>query len=301
MTAPSVAILGVNGMLGHKLFQHLRDRFPSTTGLMRGDADRAPLQNVNLLNGPDVLTKIDATDFDFVRKQLKRLRPDFVVNAIGIVKQKDEAKELLPSIAVNAYLPHLIASILAEWGGRLIHVSTDCVFSGHRGDYRESDLTDAEDLYGRTKALGETSEPNALTLRTSIIGRELSGSRSLLEWFLSQRGRTVRGFSRAWWSGVSTIQLARLILELIRDGSPLTGIYQVSSGKISKYELLLILRDAFGVPMEIVRDEEFFCDRSLDGRKFAEVTGWRSPSWQEMAAELAADPTPYGRWRGERP
>jgi dTDP-4-dehydrorhamnose reductase len=296
-----VAILGVNGMLGHKLFQHLRDRYPSTTGLMRGDADRGPLKNVSLLHGPDVWTKVDVMDFGSVRRRLEGLRPDIVVNAIGIVKQKDEAKELLPSIAVNAYFPHLIASILADWGGRLIHVSTDCVFSGQRGDYRESDLTDAEDLYGRTKALGEASEPNALTLRTSIIGRELSGSRSLLEWFLSQRGRTVRGFSRAWWSGVSTIQLARLILGLIHDGSPLTGIYQVSSGKISKYELLLILRDAFGVPMEIVRDEEFFCDRSLDGGKFEKATGWRAPPWREMAAELAADPTPYGRWRGECP
>jgi len=298
MSSRLVLVLGGTGMLGHKVFQTLRGGIPDVRCTLRRDAEGPGAE----LFGPgDVISPFNAFDPGAVTEMLRRLRPSVVVNCVGIVKQKDEARELLPSIAVNAYLPHLVASVLAEWAGRLIHVSTDCVFGGRRGDYRESDLTDAEDLYGRTKALGETSEPNALTLRTSIIGRALSGSRSLLEWFLSQRGRTVRGFSRAWWSGVSTIQLAHLILGLIRDGSPLTGIYQVSSGKISKYELLLILRDAFGVPMEIVRDEEFFCDRSLDGGKFAEAAGWRSPSWREMAAELAADPTPYGRWRGERP
>ncbi|HSK42472.1 MAG TPA: sugar nucleotide-binding protein, partial [Candidatus Binatia bacterium] len=209
-----------------------------------------------------------------------------------------EAKSAGPSITINALLPHRLAELCAGWGGRLIHFSTDCVFSGERGNYTEDDFSDAHDLYGRTKFLGEVCTRNALTLRTSIIGRELTQFRSLLEWFLAeaQSGR-VKGFTRAFYSGVTTNYLAELIGRLITDHAQLHGLYQVTSDTISKFELLGLLRQAFNLECDIQPQEEFFCDRSMKGDKFVAATGLRTPPWQQLAAQLAQDPTPYENWR----
>ena len=158
---------------------------------------------------------VDASDFDGLRRELENRKPEFIVNCVGIVKQRTEAGSAIPSITINALLPHRLAEAAASWGGRLIHFSTDCVFSGRTGGYREEDLSDAEDLYGRTKFLGEVTGPNAVTLRTSIIGRELTTHRSLLDWFLSQKGMTVRGFRRVIYSGVTTIEMAKVVDTLV--------------------------------------------------------------------------------------
>jgi dTDP-4-dehydrorhamnose reductase len=240
---------------------------------------------------------VDVADFPALEALLRNLAPQVVVNCVGVIKQRSAAKSPIPSIRINALFPHLLAECLARQGSRLIHFSTDCVFSGRKGNYAEDDPSDAEDLYGKTKFLGEVATPNALTLRTSIIGRELSQFASLLDWFLAQRGKTVRGFARVIYSGLTTNYLAKLVGDLIVDQPALHGLYQLASDPISKYDLLSMLRDAFGLDVELERETETVSDRSLDGTRFAAETGIRTPAWADLVEALAADPTPYERWR----
>ena len=179
----------------------------------------------------------------------------------------------------------------------MIHFSTDCVFDGVKGAYEESDTSNATDLYGRTKYLGEVSSPGSLTLRSSIIGRELYNDTSLFEWFLAQEGKKIRGFAKAMYSGVTTVRMSNLVKDLILDHPDLSGMYHVSGPWISKYDLLLLARDIFELNIEIERDEDFDIDRTLVGDRFAADSGFAAPSWEEMLAELAADPTPYESWK----
>lgn len=291
-----VVVLGVTGMLGHKMFQIMKEAFPGAMGSMRADAGTNPFDRIDFLKGSDVIHGVDVTDFDRLAGLLGEIRPDVIVNCIGVIKQREAAVESIPSITINSLLPHKLATMAGNWGGRVIHFSTDCVFSGHRGGYVEDDLSDAEDLYGKSKFLGEIQYENALTLRTSIIGRELVEHRSLLDWFLSQRGRTIRGFKRVIYSGVTTIQLAETVLMVIRRFPALHGLYQVVSEPISKYDLLGLLKDAYHLPVEILADERELSDRSMKGDKFRSATGYVSPSWPELVRALAQDPTPYDQW-----
>jgi dTDP-4-dehydrorhamnose reductase len=179
----------------------------------------------------------------------------------------------------------------------VIHFSTDCVFSGREGNYTEESPSDAEDLYGKSKYLGEVTAGNALTLRTSIIGRELANFRSLLEWLISQDGKTVRGFRRVVYSGVTTNYLAQLVGNLITDHPALSGLYQVTSPPVSKHDLLCMIRDAYGLTIDIVPDEREVSDRSMVGEKFRKATGYPPPEWPGLIKQLVSDPTPYRDWR----
>ncbi|HEU4870167.1 MAG TPA: SDR family oxidoreductase, partial [Pyrinomonadaceae bacterium] len=219
--------------------------------------------------------------------------PDVVVNCIGIVKQDEAAKDRYQSIAVNSLFPHQLARACGTRGIRLIHLSTDCVFSGRRGNYKEDDVADAEDIYGRAKWLGELQYEHCLTIRTSMIGRELSGSHGLVEWFLSQRGKTVRGFKRAIFSGFTTIALSETIGNIIADENGLHGVWHVAADPINKFDLLSMVRQAFQVDIEIVPEESFVCDRSLDDSRFRARTGFEPPSWEQMIDAMARDTTPY--------
>jgi len=283
-------------MLGHKLFQVLRERFPGTIATTREEVRVPPLAGVTLLAGPDVLSGVDVVDFDALRARLVKLAPKAIVNCIGVIKQRDEAKSPIPSITLNALFPHRLAEAAGAWGGRVIHFSTDCVFSGRRGNYREEDSSDADDLYGRSKFLGEVATSNAITLRTSIIGRELTEHRSLLDWFLSQRGKTVRGFRKMIYSGVTTNEMANVVSLIITSFPTLSGLFQVVSDPIAKYDLLLLIRETYHLEIEVEPDDREVSDRSMCGEKFHEATGWRSPPWPDMVRALAADPTPYEAW-----
>lgn len=283
-------------MLGHKLFQILRQRFKGVLATVRQDPATGPLAAVELLHGEDVMPGVEVTEFDTLRAKLQAWRPAFVVNCVGVVKQRDAAHSPIPSIMINALLPHRLAAEVSGWGGRLIHFSTDCVFSGRKGRYREDDPSDAEDLYGRSKYLGEVTVPNALTLRTSIIGRELAEHRSLLDWFLSQNGKKVRGFRRVIYSGITTNEMAEVVTRVIRDCPHLTGLYQVVSEPISKYELLGLIRDAYGLDLELEADDREVSDRSMVGERFRQATGYNAPSWPELVRQLSTDPTPYREW-----
>jgi dTDP-4-dehydrorhamnose reductase len=293
----NVLVLGGNGMLGHKIVQLLQTRMPDTWCTIRDRVTESWMQSIDLFHGSNVIENVDALDLAAVERLLKDCRPKVIVNCIGVIKQRSEAKAAIPSITLNALLPHRLAEVSQRWGGRLIHFSTDCVFSGNRGNYTEDDFPDANDLYGRSKVLGEVSTSNALTLRTSIIGRELSNFKSLLEWFLSQDHRKVTGYTRALYSGVTTNYMAELVARIIEDQPMLSGLYQVTSPTISKFDLLCLLRDAFGIDMGIVPEDQFFCDRSMNGQKFVEATGYRCPEWPELVRQLANDETPYKEWR----
>jgi dTDP-4-dehydrorhamnose reductase len=163
--------------------------------------------------------------------------------------------------------------------------------------YTEEDLTDAEDLYGRSKALGELDRPGCLTIRTSIIGRDFLKQSALLEWFLAQRGGTVKGYRNAVFSGLTTQALARVMGDVIERHPGLHGVCQVASEPITKLDLLTRIRDAMGLDIEIEPFDDPPCDRSLNPARFVAATGCRIPAWDEMVTDLAVDPTPYDDWR----
>lgn len=293
----NVLVLGGEGMLGHKMFQVLVARFPDTGCSIRGSLTEPFYRKIDLFRQGTVVDNVDAMDINALEGRLRELRPKVIVNCIGVIKQRDEAKDPIQSITLNSLLPHRLAETARGWGGKLIQFSTDCVFNGRRGNYTEDDPPDAEDLYGRTKQLGEVAAENALTLRTSIIGRELAQFGSLLEWFLGRKGGTVKGFARVIYSGVTTNYLADLVGNLLSDHPALSGLYQVAGPAISKLRLLCMLRDAYKLDVEIVPDEREVSDRSMAGEKFVRATGYEPPNWPDLVAQLVSDPTPYERWR----
>ncbi len=289
-----VLILGATGMLGHKLMQILSQRF-SVTGTVRSSA--LTYKDHPILCGMSLVSDVQAENFDSIVGAVAQVHPDVIVNCIGIIKQHPNAKDPLHSIAINALFPHRLGSLCQASGTRLIHISTDCVFSGKKGNYSENDLPDSEDLYGRTKLLGEVANPGCLTIRTSIIGREIQGRLGLIEWFLSQKGKSVRGFDGAKYTGFTTQALAEIISDVIKNCPDLHGVWHISSNPISKYDLLGIVNRELGMGITIEKENAFFCDRSLNSTRFREATGYEPPSWEEMIHHMAIDATPYDNLR----
>jgi dTDP-4-dehydrorhamnose reductase len=292
-----VLLLGGTGMLGHRLWIDLR-REHEVWVTVRGD--RNPFPDVPQFPADHVVRRVDGLASDDVIGALAAVRPDVVINCIGLIKQMEHAGDPLPALSMNAVLPHRLAAICRAVGARFVHVSTDCVFSGRKGGYLESDVSDAEDVYGRTKFLGEVHGPGAITLRTSIIGQEIQSRLGLIEWFLAQSG-TVRGYRRARYSGFTTGELARILLERVIPAPELTGLYQVSSEPISKFDLLQLAKEAYGRDVEILPEDDFVCDRTLDSTRFRQVTGYVPPAWPEMIRAMAAEAAFYGRLRGMSP
>jgi dTDP-4-dehydrorhamnose reductase len=285
-------ILGGQGMLGHKLWQ---------TAHAAGWEAWATVRRTDgpLMVPSRALPLPDVADFGALRSTIMDARPAVVVNCIGVVKQLSAAKAAIPSLTLNSLLPHHAAAISQDAGARFIHVSTDCVFTGDKGSpYLESDVTDAQDLYGRSKLLGEVGAP-ALTLRTSIIGRELSGAHGLVEWFLAQSGRA-NGYRRAVFSGLSTLELSRVILHVAERHPEMAGLYQVAAAPIDKFTLLGMLAEAYGRDIVLSPVDEPVIDRSLDGSRFSADAGWRAPEWPAMIQAMAADSAGYDKYRSGR-
>ena len=283
-------------MLGHKVWQRFRERFDAWV-TVRGSSQGAA---GGLLDGDRVITDVRVEDPDGLIRAFEMARPSVVVNCVGIVKQRKSAADPLPSIAINSLYPHRAAALARATGARMIHISTDCVFAGTRGGYTEDDAPDATDLYGRTKLLGEIAGPGLLTLRTSIIGREIASTTGLAEWFLAQRGRRAKGYTRALFSGVTTGTLAGILAELIERHPSLEGIYHLAADPISKYDVLCKLNHAYGAGIAIDATDEVAIDRTLNGSRFTRDTGLRPPGWDDMIADMASDSTPYDEWRRSR-
>ncbi|MDY6793343.1 MAG: SDR family oxidoreductase [Thermodesulfobacteriota bacterium] len=280
-----ILILGGDGMLGHQLFKHLKTNHDVRVTLRQ---DLAAYQKFKLFNTEDTYTGIDVRSPIKLAGVITDFHPEVVVNAIGIVKQLPEASQSIPSIEINALFPHRLALLCKDISARMIHLSTDCVFSGNKGNYNESDTYDPDDLYGRTKFLGEVTEKHCLTLRTSMIGSELSRKKNLLEWFLAQRN-TVQGYKKVIFSGFTTLELSRVIENMILNYPEANGVYHVSSEPISKFDLLCLIKKGLKLPVEIIPDESFICDRSLDSTKFRREFDYHPPSWEEMVSELCED------------
>nr|WP_314566407.1 SDR family oxidoreductase [uncultured Pseudomonas sp.] len=275
-----VLVLGVTGMLGSAVFTTFSsDSAHNVWGTLRSAVATVSFPEANrnrLLSGIDVL------DHDSLVAVLAEVRPDVVINCVGLIKQLSDAKDPLTALPINAMLPHRLARLCALSGARLIQVSTDCVFSGAKGSYLESDVSDASDLYGKSKYIGELRDlPNAITLRTSIIGHELNSNHSLVDWFLSQKGST-RGFSKAIFSGLPTVELARVMKDFVIPHPELNGLYHVSAEPIAKLELLTLIASQYGKSIEIRPDAALVIDRSLNSERFTQATGYKAPTWPQL-------------------
>lgn len=284
-----VLVLGAYGMLGHKLVEALANDFDvyATCRAPKPQLGRPALAPERLVAG------VTAEDFTSVVTAFARVRPDAVLNCIGVIKQVGAAKQAIPSLTINALFPHQLAELCRATGARLIHFSTDCVFSGDKGAYTLDDPSDARDLYGRSKYLGEVGGPGCLTIRSSIIGPELEGKHGLVEWFLAQRGKSIKGFRKAIYTGFPTVEMAKIVALLLRDNAALEGVWQVASAPITKYDLLQKLNAKLGLGTTIAPDDDFVCDRSLDGSAFSAATGYRSPDWDALVGALANDLAAY--------
>lgn len=279
-----VLILGASGMLGSATFREFSaDARYETWGTLRSGALRerfSPESRARLITG------VDATDQDALVSLLARVRPDAVINCVGVIKQASTAKDPLVTLPLNSMLPHRLAHLCGLVGARLVHISTDCVFTGKKGMYVESDVSDAEDLYGKSKYLGELHDfPHAITLRTSIIGHELGTNLALVDWFLSQTG-TVKGFTKAIFSGLPTVELARVIKDLVLPKAELNGLYHVSVDPIDKFHLLSLVAKVYGKQINIEPDDKLHIDRSLDSSRFRAAFNYQPPSWDRLIATM---------------
>lgn len=275
-----VLILGASGMLGSAMFKVLsKNKLLHVVASLRDNKKTGFFDEslrANLITGVDVL------DQDSLAKVLADTRPNVVINCVGLIKQLGNAKDPLVALPLNAMFPHRLARLCGLLGARVVHISTDCVFDGKKGNYLESDLSNAEDLYGKSKYMGELHDyPHAITLRTSIIGHELDSRHSLVDWFLSQEGE-VKGFSKAIFSGLPTVELARVVEHYVLPKPELHGLYHVAAEPISKLDLLTLVAREYGKNIRIVADAQLVIDRSLNGVRFKEASGYTAPAWPEL-------------------
>lgn len=274
-----ILVLGASGMLGNAMIRVLSEKAEwQVHGTVRSESSkrffRADIAK-RLLSG------IDVEHHDSLLQAFARVRPDVVINCVGLIKQLVDAEDPLQAIPINSILPHRLARLCELSNARLVHMSTDCVFAGDKGGYRESDPSDATDLYGRAKFLGEVAYPHTVTLRTSIIGHELQSAHGLVGWFLSQQGRC-NGFTRAIFSGLPTVALAQIVRDLVILRNDLSGVYHVAAQPISKFDLLKLIADVYGKTIEIVPSDKLEIDRSLNADRFRDATGYVAPSWPDL-------------------
>ena len=278
-----VLVLGATGMLGSTIFRSFSvDPQFVTFGTLREASDlryfkpemqSALIPNTSLEGERGLLTALSIA------------KPDVVINCIGIIKQLPNANDHLESLAINSTLPHRLSKYCDAIGARLVHFSTDCVFSGNQGSYKEEDFPDAYDLYGRSKFLGEVGYENSITLRTSIIGHELNRAKSLIDWFLSQTGE-VKGFTKAIFSGLPTIEVARVVKDYVIPRRELSGLYHLSVDPISKHDLLTLVAKEYGKNIKIFPDENLVIDRSLNSDRFRTATGFQPRRWEHLVRQM---------------
>ena len=277
-------VLGANGMLGYTLLRRLiySNKYV-VNGTMRTVCPRVPgALDVNMHVG------VDAFNIRSVSNVLQQFRPDVLINCIGLIKQRESSNDLRLAVAINSIFPHRLASLCSEHGCKLIHFSTDCVFAGNVGNYQECDPADATDVYGRSKQMGEVDYGGHLTLRTSLIGHEIESCLSLVEWFLARRGR-VSGYSRVFFSGLPTVEVARVLDEYILSEHELSGLYHLSAEPIDKHRLLCLIAHTYGHAVDICECDEPRLNRSLDSSRLRRSLNYRPPSWGKLITEMHSD------------
>ena len=280
----NILVLGVTGMLGHTVFRHLFN-CPDfhVYGTLR---DQRGINFFPESMRSNVLADIDLLDQGTLAQVLAKTKPDVIINCVGLIKQFAAANNPLIALPINAMFPHQLAQAAQLINARVIHISTDCVFSGITGSYTEEDLCDAQDLYGLSKKIGELTEyPHAVTLRTSIIGHELNSKHSLIDWFLNQE-RTVKGYTKAIFSGLPTIELAQIIADYVIPDKSLSGLNHVSAEPIDKYTLLKLTAEVYAKEIEIIADDTLKIDRSLNAERFKKLTGYKPSPWPELITKM---------------
>lgn len=277
-----IVVLGANGMLGGSLHRYFTKTEHSVVGTVRSNLALKQLSDWGFSN---IISGIDATDYDAVESVIAELEPDYVFNCIGLIKQLSQSELPIPAIEINSLLPHKLAELCTKYESRLVHFSTDCVFSGSTGGYTESSLPDATDLYGRSKLLGEVDYGQHLTLRTSIIGHELNSNVSLVDWFLNQKG-SVRGFSKAIFSGLPTCYVAEFIDNYVISNPGLSGLYHLSAEPINKYQLLLLIKNTYGIDIDMVDYPDFVIDRSLNSNKLRNIINFKPVTWPDLVEKM---------------
>jgi len=281
-----VLIVGATGMLGYSLFKNL------------SDADQLDVYGtVRNIKGKEqyytgceerLFTNVNVSNLGSIEAVIQSLQPEVVINCIGLIKQHDISKQHIDAVSINSLLPHQLASICSVHSSKLIHFSTDCIFDGNKGQYTEGDLPDALDLYGRSKCLGEVDYAPHLTIRTSIIGHELDSNVSLVDWFLSQDS-TVKGFTKAIFSGIPTVYIAKLLLEKILFNKDLTGLYHLSADPIDKHSLLELINKEYNKDIYIEKEDNFVIDRSLCSKRIKEHAKIQVPDWPTLIAFMHND------------
>ena len=278
-----VLILGSTGLLGNNLLKYfsIKSNF-ECFGIVRKNSDKKKLKYIKNIK----LYKIDFNKPGNIRKVFDRIKPNIIINCIGVIKQVVNSNMNSEIIKVNSFLPHFLSELVNENNKiRLIHFSTDCIFSGLKGNYLEKDIADAKDIYGVSKMLGEVNYPNALTLRTSIIGHELKTKHSLLNWFLSQK-KSIKGYKNAIFSGLTAPEIARVLIKYVFPNRKLKGIYHLSGKPISKFDLLYIVKKVYKKKIKIMPDLETKINRSLNSGLFKKVTGYKPPTWNKLIQEM---------------
>jgi dTDP-4-dehydrorhamnose reductase len=274
-----VLVLGASGMLGNAVMRIMCEKSDlEVYGTIRSDSVPQALPTEIKKN---IIVSCDVTNQESLTQLFRKIRPDVVINCVGLVKQLAMADDPLITLPINAMLPHQLAHICSDYNARLVHISTDCVFSGTRGNYKETDISDAQDLYGKSKFIGEVNYPHTVTLRTSIIGHELQSAHSLISWFLSQKN-SCKGFRKVIFSGLPTVVLAKIIRDIVLPKTELTGLFHVAAQPISKYDLLSLVAKVYEKPIEIIADDQQVLDRSLNAEKFKMATGYEAPPWDDL-------------------
>jgi dTDP-4-dehydrorhamnose reductase len=282
-------ILGGSGMVGHTLIKQLSAKHEVFT-ILRDKMDLQSSKFFEKILKKDRCVLIDdINQYENLNIIIKQISPDIIINCIGVIKQRNDIKNTLNMIRINSLLPHILNDICHTNKIKLIHLSTDCVFSGNKGNYKESDNPDPIDKYGESKLLGEINEGSSLTIRTSFIGPELFNKKSLFEWIKSQKNTEIDGFENAIYSGLTTLTFAQVIENIIDKHLDLSGVWQVSSDSISKFELIKMINQKFNLNIKINRNSSFQCNRSLNSSKFKKKTAIKIPSWESMINNLYND------------
>jgi dTDP-4-dehydrorhamnose reductase len=283
-----IFIFGANGMIGHKVYQELKLLFPDTWAIIKKDFIN--IEKFNIYNKQKIICNFDARNFINLENLLDSYKPDIIINAIGLTIRRGVYDSVFNSILINSSFPNF----LNEWvnktnKSKLIHFSTDCVFKGDIGNYLDNSTPDSNDLYGRTKALGEVIGPNTLTIRGSFIGLEIFNHTELLDWVISQNGNTIKGYSKVIYSGITTIRIARIIAFIIVNKIKINGIYNVSSIPISKYELIKLFQTSFNLNINVIKDEGYSSNKNLNSQNFYNLLGMNIPNWSDLILELKND------------
>lgn len=277
-----ILVLGANGMLGYSIFKYfsLKSSY-KTAGILRS---KQFLKYFNKNEIDNLFFLKDIRNFKSLEKYLINFQPNYVINCIGIIKQSKKLDDPISIIEINSILPHRLAVICKKINSKLIHFSTDCVFNGKKGNYIESDKPNADDIYGKSKFLGELNYSNNLTIRTSIIGHELVNNLSLLNWFLSQNEK-VEGYSKAVFSGLPAVYIAEILEKFILESS-LSGLYHLSSEPIDKYTLLCMIAKTYNKKIEIINSNKLVIDRSLNSARIKKELDLIIPSWNDLIKKM---------------